>query len=128
MLKRERNERGQLEFVNIEALVLEDHLLRKIDIAVDSNKIYNFVEDIYCPDIGRPSIDPIVLFKMTLLQNILGIPSLRKTAEEVRMNVDYRWFIGYLLNEETPHFLPSATTLNTDTPLKQSEKYGYLTR
>ena len=104
MLKKDRKERDQLEFVSIEALVPKDHLLRKIDAAVDFNKIYDFVEDLYCPDNGRPSIDPVVLFKMTLIQHIFGIPSLRKTAEEVRMNVGYRWFIGYLLNEETPHF------------------------
>ena len=104
MLKKDRKERDQLEFVSIEALVPKDHLLRKINAAVDFSKIYDFVEDLYCPDNGRPSIDPVVLFKMTLIQHIFGIPSLRKTAEEVRMNVGYRWFIGYLLNEETPHF------------------------
>ena len=104
MLQKERKERNQLEFVSIESLVPKEHLLRKIDAAVDFNKIYDFVEDLYCPNNGRPGIDPVVLFKMTLIQHIFGIPSLRKTAEEVRMNVGYRWFIGYLLNEETPHF------------------------
>lgn len=104
MLQKERKERDQLEFVSIEAFVPEDHLRRKIDAAVDFNKIYDFAEDLYCPDNGRPSIDPVVLFKMALIQHIFDIPSLRKTAEEVRMNIGYRWFIGYLLNEETPHF------------------------
>ena len=104
MLQKERKERDQLEFVSIEALVPKDHLLRKIDAAVDFNKIYDFAEDLYCPDNGRTSIDPVMLFKMTLIQHIFGISSLRKTAEEVRMNVGYRWFIGYLLNEKTPHF------------------------
>lgn len=104
MLQKWKEERNQLELVSIEALVPEDHLLRKIDAAVDFTKIYDFVEDLYCPDNGRPSIDPVVLFKMTLIQHIYGIPSLRKTAEEVRMNIAYKWFTGYLLNEETPHF------------------------
>ena len=35
MLKKDRKERDQLEFVSIEALVPKDHLLRKIDAAVD---------------------------------------------------------------------------------------------
>lgn len=104
MLKKDRKERDQLEFVSIDALVPKDHLLRKIDAAVDFNKIYDFVEDLYCLDNGRTSIDPVMLFKMTLIQHIFGISSLRKTAEEVRMNIGYRWIIGYLLNEETPHF------------------------
>ena len=83
MLQKDKKERNQLEFVSVEALVPEDHLLRKIDAAVDFNKIYDFVEDLYCADNGRPSIDPVVLFKMTLIQHIFGIPSLRRTAEEV---------------------------------------------
>ena len=104
MLQKDKKEREQVEIVSIDALVPKDHLLRKIDAAVDFNKIYEFVEDLYCPDNGRPSIDPVVLFKMTLIQHIFGIPSLRRIAEEVRANVYYRWFLGYLLNEETPHF------------------------
>ncbi len=90
MLQKGKEERNQLEFVNIEALVPKDHLLRKIDEAVDFTRIYELVEGLYCPDNGRPSIDPVVLFKMTLIQHIFGIPSLRKTAEEVRANIYYR--------------------------------------
>ena len=104
MLQKDKRERNQLEFVSIEELVPKEHLLRKIDAAVDFKKIYEFTEDLYCPDNGRPSIDPVVLFKMALIQHIFGIPSLRRTAEEVRANIYYRWFLGYLLNEETPHF------------------------
>lgn len=29
---------------------------------------------------------------------------MRRTAEEVRANIYYRWFLGYRLQEETPHF------------------------
>lgn len=104
MLQKEKEERNQYEIVSIEALVPKEHLLRKIDEAVDFTKIYEFVEGLYCPDNGRPSIDPVALFKMTLIQHIYGIPSLRKTAEEVSGNIYYRWFPGYLLNEKTPHF------------------------
>lgn len=82
----------------------EDHLLRKIDSAIDFSHIYELVEDLYCPDNGRPSIDPVVIFKMVLIQHLYGITSLRKTAEEIRMNVAYRWFLGYTMNEVTPHF------------------------
>lgn len=81
-----------------------DHLLRKIDSAVDFTHIYEIVEDLYCSDNGRPSIDPVVIFKMVLIQHLYGIPSLRRTVEEIKMNVAYRWFLGYLMNEEIPHF------------------------
>ena len=85
-------------------MVPEEHLLRKIDKAVDFSRLYEMVEPLYCEDNGRPSVDPVVLFKMVLIQHLYGLPSLRRTAEEVGLNVAYRWFLGYTLQEETPHF------------------------
>ena len=81
-------------------------MLRKIDTAVDFTRLYEMVEPLYCEDNGRPSIDPVVLFKMVLIQHLYGLPSLRRTAEEVSLNVAYRWFLGYTLQGETPHFSP----------------------
>lgn len=104
MLNKDKIERSQVEFFSIDDFVPQDHLLRKIDSVLDFTKIYDFVSGLYCSNNGRPSIDPIVLFKMVLIQHIYGITSLRKTAEEVKMNVAYRWFLGYLMNEQTPHF------------------------
>ena len=97
-------QRGQVEIVDTETLTPQEHLLRKIDAAIDFNKIYEIVEPLYCEDNGRPSIDPVVLFKMVLIQHLYGLPSLRRTASEVGLNVAYRWFLGYSLTEETPHF------------------------
>ena len=104
MLERGKMERGIFEIVDTESLVPADHLLRKIDAAVDFSKIYDMVEDLYCPDNGRPSVDPVVLFKMVLIQHLYGLGSLRRTAEEVSFNIAYRWFLGYRLQEDTPHF------------------------
>ena len=104
MIVKDRIHRDQLEMFSIEEFVPADHLLRKIDSAVDFIHIYDLVEDLYCKDNGRPSIDPVVIFKMVLIQHIYGIPSLRRTVEEIKMNVAYRWFLGYLMNEPIPHF------------------------
>lgn len=104
MLTKNVENRNQIEFVSLEEMVPADHLLRQIDAAIDFNKIYEFVGDSYCKDNGRPSIDPVVLFKIVLIQHIYGIRSLRRTLEEVGMNMAYRWFIGYPLNEQVPHF------------------------
>ena len=104
MLERGKMERDVIEIVGIDRLVPQDHLLRKIDRAVDFNRLYEMVEPLYCEDNGRPSIDPVVLFKMVLIQHLYGLPSLRRTAEEVSLNNAYRWFLGYSLQEETPHF------------------------
>ena len=62
------------------------------------------LKPLYSEDNGRPSIDPVVLFKMVLIQHLYEIPSLRRTADEVRLNVAYCWFLGYTLQEEMPLF------------------------
>ena len=104
MLERGKMDRDLVEFVVIDQLVPKEHLLRKIDAAVDFTQLYEMVEPLYCEDNGRPSIDPVVLFKVVLIQHLYGLPSLRRTADEVSANICYRWFLGYTLQEETPHF------------------------
>ena len=101
--KRERG-REQVEIICMDERVPQDYLLRKIDQAVDFTHIYDLVEDLYCKDNGRPSIDPVVLFKMVLIQHLFGIPSLRQTVREIDLNIGYRWFLGYPLSETIPHF------------------------
>ena len=104
MLERGKMDRDVVEIVGIDSLVPKEHLLRKIDKAVDFSRLYEMVEPLYCEDNGRPSVDPVVLFKMVLIQHLYGLPSLRRTAEEVSGSIYYRWFLGYTLQEETPHF------------------------
>lgn len=67
-----------MEIVSIGLLVPWDHLLRKIDHAVDFTCIYDFTESLYCADNGRPRIAPVVLFKMVLIQHLYGLPLLRR--------------------------------------------------
>lgn len=104
MIVKQRENREQVEIFSIEEFVPADHLLRKIESAIDFTYIYEIVEDLYCADNGRPGIDPVVIFKMVLIQHLYGLPSLRRTVEEIKMNVAYRWFLGYLMNEPIPHF------------------------
>ena len=104
MIRKNKQERAQMEIFSIEEYVPKDHLLRKIDTALDFTHIYDFVNDLYSENNGRPSIDPVVLFKMILIQHLYGIPSLRRTCEEIKMNVAFKWFLGYLMNEPIPHF------------------------
>ncbi len=102
-------ERGKIiidavEFINTDAFVPTEHLLRKIDRAVDFTKIYDIVGALYCEDTGRRSVDPVVLIKMALIKHLYGLISLRRTTSEISMNVAYRWFLGYTMNEQIPHF------------------------
>ena len=48
MLQSGKMERGVFEIVDTESLVPANHLLRKIDAAVDFGKIYDMVEPLYC--------------------------------------------------------------------------------
>lgn len=99
-----RNARKEAVITDIEALVPKDHLLRKVDKIMDYEWLYERLEPYYCHDNGRPGIDPVVLIKMVLIQHLFGIPSLRQTNREIRVNLAYRWFLGYGLLDEIPHF------------------------
>mgnify|MGYP006385393455 FL=1 len=61
MLRKNQGTREQMEFFSLEDMVPENHLLRQIDAAIDFNRIYEFVENLYCEDNGRPSIDALSL-------------------------------------------------------------------
>ena len=63
-MERGRMERGVVEMVDTESLVPQGDLLRKVDRAVDFGKLYEIVEPLYSEDAGRPSVDPVVLFKI----------------------------------------------------------------
>ncbi len=67
MLERWKPDHGIVEIVDTESLVSKDHLLRKIDVAVDFNRLYEMMEPLYSEDNGQPSVDPVVLFKMVLI-------------------------------------------------------------
>ena len=90
--------------VDIDALVPKDHLLRKIEKVMDYDWLYERLYQYYCHDNGRPGTDPVVLIKMVLIQHLFGIPSLRQTYREIQVNLAYRWFLGYGLLDEIPHF------------------------
>ena len=112
MLTKNNENQPKVELVLIENLVKKDHILRRIDEHIDFNFIYDIVEDKYCLDNGRPSIDPVVLFKIILLIGYLfGIRSERRLIEEIEEihhNVAYRWFLGYGLEDK----IPDASTIS----------------
>ncbi len=56
------------EVVTVEELVPEDHLLRKVEQAVDFSFIHDMCKDLYCPDNGRPAIEPELLFRMLFIR------------------------------------------------------------
>ena len=99
-----KDSRKEAVVIDLEALVPKDHLLRKVEKVMDYEWLYEKLEPYYCHDNGRPGIDPVVLIKMALIQHLFGIPSLRQTYRDIIVNLAYRWFLGYGLLEEIPHF------------------------
>lgn len=99
-----KDARKEILIVDLEALVPQDHLLRKIEKVMDYDWIYERLDPYYCHDNGRPGTDPVVLIKMVLIQHLYGIPSLRQTYQRIQDTLSYRWFLGYNLLEEIPHF------------------------
>jgi transposase len=87
---------------SLDRRVPEDHLLRRIERAVDFAFVYRLTRPFYSHT-GQPSVDPVVLFKMALLGYLYGLPSERRLAQEAELNLAYRWFLGYDLDEATPN-------------------------
>ncbi|TMZ69239.1 IS1182 family transposase [Klebsiella pneumoniae] len=102
VLRSNKEKQNELEFVCIEELVPEDHLLRKVDKHIDFSFITDKVRPLYCENNGRPSIDPVVLFKMMFIGYLFGIRSERQLEKEIRVNVAYRWFLGLNLTDSVP--------------------------
>ena len=103
MTNRHNRKFDQMIFYTIEQLVPEDHLVRKLEDAIDWSFIYGKVHHLYSTN-GRPSIDPVVLVKMIVIDKVFGINSMRKTCKELEVNLAYRWFIGYDIEEKIPNY------------------------
>lgn len=103
MLKPNAPHQTKMEMVCIGDLVPAEHLLRKIDRAIDFSFIHDKVKDLYCADNGRPAIEPVLLFKMLFIGYLFGIRSERQLVREVEVNVAYRWFLGLGLTDPVPH-------------------------
>lgn len=94
---------GQISMLilDIEELIPENHLLRKINQMISFDFIYDLVASYY-PANGRPSVDPVSMFKMLLVGYLYGIKSERRLVQEIQLNIAYRWFCGYELGEKIP--------------------------
>ncbi len=100
--KRERLQTGMTLLPPLEEFIPEDHYLRRLDKVLDLGFVHEAVRKHYCQDNGRSSIDPEVIVRLFLLQAIEGIAHVRDLMRQVQVNLAYRWFIGYNLDEKLP--------------------------
>lgn len=102
MLTESHMQQLKMHCLTIEDLVPQEHFLRKLDVLADFSFIYDEVRDLYCPDNGRPGIDPVVLVKYLLVGYLYGIESERRIEQEIQVNMAYRWFLGLDLDDRVP--------------------------
>src|SRR6266567_1268432 len=90
-----------LSNVSLEELVPQDHFYRHLERTLDLSFVREFVEQTYAGG-GRPSIDPVVFFKLQLVMFFEGIRSERQLMRHAADRLSVRWYIGYDLGEPLP--------------------------
>ena len=88
-------------YVRVEELVPHDHILRQIDRLIDFSCVHEKTRGLYSHT-GRPSVDPEVLIRMMLIGYLYGIISERRLCQEIHLNLAYRWFCGFSLEDKIP--------------------------
>ena len=119
MISINKNIQSEILMTTLEEIVPEDSLFRKVDKYIDFTFIYDEVKDLYCDNNGRPSIDPIILFKLVFIQALDGIKSMRQTCKKIKVDAEYRWFLGIPFGKDTPHF--STFSKNYERRFKDSD-------
>lgn len=88
--------------ISLENLVPKNNFYRHVEAKLDLSFGRDLVKECYSPSMGRPSIDPVVFFKLHLIMFFEGIRSERQLMEMVNLNLAHRWYIGYDLDEDVP--------------------------
>lgn len=88
--------------VNLEDLVPQDHILRRFESLLSLDFLYEETRTHYSHT-DQPLVSQVLLFKMMLVGYLFGISSERKLANEIRVNLAFRWYLSYDLDESTPN-------------------------
>src|SRR5229473_3119103 len=100
--------------VSLEELVPQEHFYRHVQKVLDLSFVHDLVRERYAVA-GRPSIDPVVFFKLQLVMFFENIRSERLLMRQVADRLSVRWYVGYDLDEP----LPDHSTLS-----KIRQRYG----
>jgi transposase len=80
---------GPLPPVSLEDLIPQDHFYRRLERTLDLSFVRELVKGSYA-DIGRPSIDPVVFFKLQLVLFFEGLRSERQLLRVVADRLSLR--------------------------------------
>src|SRR5260370_12954669 len=86
---------------SLDANIPPNHAVRRLAAGIDLEFFRSLVRK-HCSHTGQPSVDPVVLFKLWLLGYLFNISSERRLCEEAGVNLAWRWFLGYELDEPIP--------------------------
>ena len=102
MMGRLNHDQGQLFYsFCLEEVVPDDHLVRSIAAVLDLSWVHAELAPHYS-DIGRPSIDPVLMIRMLIIGYVFAIRSERLLCREVKVNMAYRWFCGLSIEDKIP--------------------------
>lgn len=87
--------------VSLDDLVPQDHFYRHVERTLDLRFVRDLVRHLYA-DTGRPSIDPVVFFKLQLVMFFEGMRSERQLERVGADRLSVRWYLGYDLHEPLP--------------------------
>jgi len=87
--------------VSLEDLMPANHFYRHLDAKLDLSFVRDWVSDRYAGR-GRPSIDPVIFFRLQLIMFFEGIRSERQLIETASLHLAHRWYLGYALDETLP--------------------------
>jgi transposase len=87
--------------VSLEDLVPQEHFYRRLQARLDLSFVRELVGPLYAGG-GRPSVDPVVFFKLQLVMFFEDLRSERQLMRVVSDRLSLRWYLGYDLNEPLP--------------------------
>ena len=99
---KDRNQPELFVTGSLRQLLPNDHVLVRVDRVLDLTWLRDEVAELYCPDNGRPGVDPEVAVRLMLAGLLLGIVHDRRLMREAQVNLAIRWFSGYGLHEAWP--------------------------
>jgi transposase len=87
--------------VSLEDLVPPNNFYRHLEATLDLGFVRVWTRELY-GERGRPSIDPVIFFKLQLVMFFEGIRSERQLIETASLNLAHRWYLGHALDEYLP--------------------------
>ncbi|MDY7096462.1 MAG: IS1182 family transposase [Acidobacteriota bacterium] len=87
--------------ISLEDLVPKNNFYRRLEATLDLSFVREMVRPLYARG-GRPSVDPVVFFKLQLVMFFEGLRSERELMRVAADRLSVRWYLGYDLHEPLP--------------------------